>query len=424
VSQQDDSGDKTEQPTHKKLQDARKKGQVPKSKDATSTVELLVWFALSLLAVAWATAELKGLMAQMLQLLHEPFANAAPALVGASVRTLIALTAALLLPVAAIGLLTEYLQAGPVWSLEKVTPKLEHMNPVEGVKKMFTMDALVELLKSIAKTVALGMIGWLAIKALLPQLALLPLSTRPELLGNALWETARPVMVWTVVLFALLALLDGVYQRFSFTKRMRMSMRDIRQEQKDSEGDPHTKQHRKQLADEWSQRGATQAASQANVLVVNPTHVAIAIDYDRETCPVPTIAAKGEDHVARAMREAAEAAGVPVVRNVPLARDLLARGEVGELIPQDLFDVIAEVVLWAREVREELAMQDAPPGQHNQPPPTDHPPQPAEHPHRAQAQAHAPDAANNNTGQPSTEAMARRKRAAPGEDLTRYTKTA
>ncbi len=419
MSQQDDSGDKTEQPTHKKLQDARKKGQVPKSKDVTSTIELLVWFALSLLAVSWASLELKGLMAQMLQLLHEPFTNAASQLVGAAVRSLVALTAALLLPVAAIGLLTEYLQAGPVWSMEKIKPNLEHMNPVEGVKKMFTMDALVELLKSIAKSVALGLIGWLAIKAVLPQLALLPLSTRPELLGNALWEAARPVLVWTVVLFALLALLDGVYQRFSFTKRMRMSMRDIRQEQKDSEGDPHTKQHRKQLADEWSQRGATQAASTANVLVVNPTHVAIAIDYDRETCPVPTIAAKGEDHVARAMREAAEAAGVPVVRNVPLARDLLARGEVGELIPQDLFDVIAEVVLWAREVREELAAQDG------QAAPDTSVAQNSQNATQPQAAADAPA---NNT--PSTGAgrgpdvAPRRKRAAPGEDLTRYAKPA
>jgi type III secretion protein U len=389
---QDDSGDKTEQPTHKKLQDARKKGQVPKSKDVTSTVELLVWFGLSLLAVGWATVELKSLMTQMLQVLHQPFANAAPQLASAAMSTLVALTAAVFAPVAAVGLLTEYLQAGPVWALEKVKPKMENMNPVEGIKKMFTMDSLVELLKAIAKTVALGLIGWLAVKSLLPQLALLPLSTRPELLGNALWEAARPVLVWTVVLFALLALLDGVYQRFSFTKRMRMSMRDIRQEVKEAEGDPYTKQARKQLADEWSQRGATQAAAQANVLVVNPTHVAIAIDYDRQTCPVPTIAAKGEDHVARAMREAAEEAGVPVVRNVPLARDLLARGEVGELIPQDLFDVIAEVVLWAREVREELAAQD--------------PNAPA---------AAAPAAENTKP---------RRKRAAPGEDLTRYAKAA
>jgi flagellar biosynthesis protein FlhB len=111
------------------------------------------------------------------------------------------------------------------------------------------------------------------------------------------------------------------------------------------------------MAQEWSQRNSANAARNAAALVVNPTHIAIAIDYDRELNPVPTIAAKGEDHVARAMREAAEEAGVPIVRNVPLARDLLRRGEVGEIIPADLFDIIAEVILWAREVRAEVEAQ-------------------------------------------------------------------
>jgi len=172
-----------------------------------------------------------------------------------------------------------------------------------------------------------------------------------------IWSLTVKLMAWTVALFALLSLLDAAYQRWSFTKKMRMSMRDIKQEAKESEGDPYIKQHRRQAAQEWSQRNAAQAARNANVLVVNPTHVAIAIDYDAETNPVPTIAAKGEDHVARAMREAAEEAGVPIVRNIPLARDMLARAEIGEVVPSDLFDIIAEVILWAREVREQVQAQ-------------------------------------------------------------------
>ena len=350
-----DSGDKTEKPTPKKLADARKKGQVPKSRDVTSTVELLVWCALALLATGYVGTQLGALMEAALQVAHQPFALALPRLIDQAALALLAVSAVLLLPVIAVGLVSEYLQAGPVFALDRVMPKLENMNPVEGVKKMFTLDALIELLKAATKSAALLLIGWLAVVSLLPQLALLPQSHRPEFLGTALMEAARPVLVWTVLLCTLIAVLDVVYQRFSFTKRMRMSMRDIRQEMKDSEGDPYIKQQRKQQQEEWTQRNATAAARNANVLVVNPTHVAIAIDYDRETCPVPTIAAKGEDHVARAMREAAEEAGVPVVRNVPLARDLLARAEIGELIPPDLFDVIAEVVLWAREVRDELA---------------------------------------------------------------------
>jgi flagellar biosynthesis protein FlhB len=293
--------------------------------------------------------------------------------------------------VVAVGVLTEYLQTGPVFTFERLTPKLDNMNPVEGVKRMFSMDNLIEIAKAAAKTAALLTIGWLAISDLLPQIVHLPFAQRPEAVGSALWATARPVLVWTVALFALLSLLDMVYQRWSFTKKMRMSRRDIRQEMKDNEGDPYIKAQRRQTHEEWSQRNAQQAARGANALIVNPTHVAIAIDYDRETCPVPTIAAKGEDHVARAMREAAEEAGVPIVRNVPLARDLLARAEVGELIPADLFDVIAEVILWAREVRDEMASD--------------------ERSSSPSLRGPAP------SGDPSAAA---RRRKPPGEDLSRY----
>jgi flagellar biosynthesis protein FlhB len=230
------------------------------------------------------------------------------------------------------------------------------MNPVEGVKRMFTMDNLIEVVKALAKTAVLFLLGWLVVKPALNQIVGLARSPTlaPQAIGALVWDLTVKLLAWTLATFAMVSLLDAAYQRWSFTKKMRMSMRDIKQEMKESEGDPYIKQHRRQAAQEWQQRNAAQAARNANVLVVNPTHVAIAIDYDREHTPVPTIAAKGEDHVARAMREAAEEAGVPIVRNVPLARDLLARGEEGEIIPADLFDVIAEVILWAREVRDEV----------------------------------------------------------------------
>jgi type III secretion protein U len=369
MAQNDDSGDKTEQPTPKKLQDARKKGQVAKSRDVTSTVTLFAALALALLAVGYAGSQFLALVELSVGVMHEPFANAAPRLARAALMTLLGLSAAVLVPMAVLGVLTEYLQAGPVFSLDRVSPNLEHMNPVEGVKRMFSMDTLVELAKAVVKAAALLFIGWLAVRAMLPELALLPLVRDAAALGDALAVGSRHVLVWTLVLFVLLALMDASYQRYSFLKKMRMSHRDIRQEMKDSEGDPHVKQQRRQVHQEWSQRHAAAAARDANVLVVNPTHVAVAIDYDRETCPVPAIAAVGQDEVARAMREAAEEGGVPVVRNVPLARDLLARGEVGELVPPDLFDVIADVVLWAREVRDELAHGAAPPEARRRPPP-------------------------------------------------------
>ena len=155
MADKNDGGDKTEQPTPKKLLDARKKGQVPKSKDLSSTVELLVWFGLAVLALGPVTHELGAVMEAALVSIGQPFAVAAPRLAAHALQALLLISAWLLLPVAAVGVLTEFLQAGPVFALDKVKPKLENMNPVEGVKRMFTMDNLVEVAKAVAKTALL-----------------------------------------------------------------------------------------------------------------------------------------------------------------------------------------------------------------------------------------------------------------------------
>jgi type III secretion protein U len=359
-----DGGDKTEQPTPKKLEDARKKGDVAKSKEVTSTVVLIVWIGLGTLAVTYAGARFAALLDMLFAMVgqgwqHTGFAGAARDFGAKAAELALMLVAMLLVPVAAVGLLTDFLQIGPVLAFDKIKPNLEHLNPVEGFKRMFSVDNLIEVAKALAKTALLFGVGWLLVKSSLPQIVLLARSAdlSAQAIGAMLWSLTLKLMAWTVALFALLSLLDAAYQRYSFTKKMRMSMRDIKQEMKESEGDPHIKGQRRQMAQEWSQRNSANAARNAAALVVNPTHIAIAIDYDRELNPVPTIAAKGEDHVARAMREAAEEAGVPIVRNVPLARDLLRRGEVGEIIPADLFDIIAEVILWAREVRAEVEAQ-------------------------------------------------------------------
>ena len=184
MAQNDDSGDKTEQPTPKKLQDARKKGQVAKSRDVTSTVTLFVALVFALLAVGYAGSQLMALVELSVGVIQEPFANAAPRLARAALLTLLGLSAAVLVPMAALGVLTEYLQAGPVFALERVSPTLEHMNPVEGGKRMFSVDTLVELAKAVVKAAALLFIAWIAVRAMLPELALLPLTRDAAGLGR------------------------------------------------------------------------------------------------------------------------------------------------------------------------------------------------------------------------------------------------
>ena len=386
MSGSNDSGDKTEKPTPKKLQDARKKGDIAKSKDITSTAGMLVILMLAAVALPILGEQMAALVRASFEVMHEPFALAAPRLGRQAGMTLLLVVGLVVVPVALVGALVEFIQAGPVMSTEKLKPKMENMNPAKGLKRMFSMDNLVELVKSILKTAVVGTIAWLVMRKVLPELPLL-VSGRPENVGAALWQTTWLLLAWAGGSFVLVSAMDLAWQRFSYMKKMRMSMRDIRQEMKDAEGDPHLKGQRRQLQQEWAQQGASNAAAEAHVLVVNPTHVAIAIAYDRETCPVPTVTAKGQDDDALAMRQAAQEAGVPVLRNIELARGLLADAETGDIVPAELFDIIATVILWAQDVRHELAKA------------------------RGEAAAHAADAA---------QAKPRQRREPPGEDLTRY----
>ena len=349
----EDSGSKTEKPTPKKLKDARKKGEIAKSRDLTATAGILVILALAALALPWVGARVAALVSASFEVMREPFANAAPRLGWQALFTLLLVVAAVIVPVALVGALVEFMQAGPVMTAEKFKPKAENLSPAKGLKRMFSMNNLVELLKSICKTAIVGGVAWLAIRSALPSLPLL-VNGQPQTVGPAFWHVSWTLLVWAGGAFVLVSAADLAWQRYSYMKKMRMSTRDIRREMKEIEGDPYLKQQRKQLQQEWAQQGANRAAGQALALVVNPTHVAIAIDYDRERCPVPTVTAKGEDDDALAMRQAAREAGVPVLGNVRLARQLLADAKAGELVPSEFFDMIAAVVLWAQDVRREL----------------------------------------------------------------------
>jgi type III secretion protein U len=365
VAQQNDSGDKTEQPTPKKLADARKRGDVAKSKDVTATAVLFVWFVVMAFGVRFAGDYIVGLFDAGFTMIGrgDPFPMALASLGHASIVALLVITAVALVPAALAGVLAEFLQAGGVFTMEKMTPSFDKMNPVEGIKRMFSLDNVIELLKTIAKAALIVFVIWLVLRGSLGDILG---KTGPLLVGETevdgrpaaaaalafTGELVRDALLWTFGVFLLVAVLDFGWQKHSYTKKLRMSLRDIRDESKENEGNPQIKQQRRQLHEEWSSQNSVGAARSANVLVVNPTHIAIAIDYDRETCPVPTMSAKGEGPLAKAMREAAEEAGVPIIRHVPVARKLYEDCGVDDVIPRDMFDAIAQIILWAQRVRD------------------------------------------------------------------------
>lgn len=362
----EDSGNKTEPATPKKLREARKRGDVPRSRELTSTLVLAFGMVLFTLSALYAADEIMRLADATLLLATRTtdaghasgpeFGYRLQVLGQEAARLVVVLGALTLIPIVAFALLVDFLQAGPVFTLEKLMPKLSHLDPAAGVRRMFSADNAVELVKSIAKTALLALIGWLVVRSLLAELVLLP-EREPLDLIEALATLLARLFGWTVGVFLSITLLDAAWQRYSFAKKMRMSIRDIRDELKASEGDPLLRSRRRQMHQEYASAGATDAAARASVLIVNPEHIAVAIDYDRERQPVPRVTAIGEDAVALAMRDLARRHQVPVLRNIRLARLLADRTEPGDHVPRDLFDVLAEVIAWARQISAEIAAQ-------------------------------------------------------------------
>lgn len=347
----EDSGDKTEKPTPKRLRDARKDGDVPKSKELTSTVLVLLWLLMIMFAMPMMKARLFELFDTVVAAMNQPFAAALPRVGVTAVEVLAWLTVPFLLGMIVVGTIVEFLQIGPVFAPKKLKPDASHLNPAEGIKKMFSQDNLVEAAKALAKTSLLvGLFIWVLF-SLIGQFVLLPFAG-PHAMGEAHWVAARWLAAGVIFVFFFVSVLDSFYQRYSFTKKMRMSKRDIRQESKDNEGDPMIKNQRRQLHQEWAQQNTLAGVRGASVVVTNPTHLAIAIRYDMEEDDLPVIVAKGEDHEAALIRQAAEEAGVPIMRNVTLARGLYEDVEVDDFLPSDYFEAVAELLRWAESIRE------------------------------------------------------------------------
>jgi type III secretion YscU/HrpY family protein len=357
MSKQEDSGSKTELPTPKKLRDARKKGDVPKSQDLVITVGFLFALLLMWLLVETIARDLINLMSLSLQSPGQSFHTALMKLGSQAIDVLLTISALVLVPLVLFSLAVDFLQTGPVLTIEKIKPQMSHLNPAEGVKRMFGADNLVELLKSIFRTAILFGIAFVTVKTVLGDIALLP-GSDPEHIVVAIWHMVVRVVGLTAAAYILITVVDVIYQNHSFTKRMKMSLRDIRDELKETEGNPLLRGERQELGREWAQQTPVRAAQDASVLVVNPIHVAIAINYDKETAPVPVVTGKGEETIAREMRRVAAEAGVPILRNETLARALLADQTPENLVPRELFDIVAEVIIWAQATRASMDIEN------------------------------------------------------------------
>lgn len=345
MSDQPDDAQKTEEPTSKRLRDAREKGQVATSRELNTWIIL---FGTGLLIAMAAPAMFRDLRDLLSGFISRPHSISADAGNLGDVLTgfLFELLLIMAIPFAVLfflALTAGLVQNGLLFAVKQLEPKLDKLSLLKGLQRLFSMRQMVEFAKGMLKIVLIGAVG---VILLLPEIG--RLDTIPTMeAGEVLDEISTLVLrVFAAVLAILLAitLVDVVFQRLQHRKQLRMTKQEVKEEFKNTEGDPQIKSRLRQIRVERARRRMMQAVPEADVVVTNPTHFAVALAYDPEEMEAPRCVAKGQDLVAQRIRDVAEENEVPVVENPPLARALYASVEVDEFIPPEHYETVAKII--------------------------------------------------------------------------------
>lgn len=358
MAEEKDDSQKTEAPSQKKLDEARERGQLVASREVAT---LLFFGAAALLCMVLAPASAariaatgRALLAQahLLRVDQDSLASLCLALLGDLGLAL----AVPLLALLAVPVVSAALQNAVVWTAEPLTPKFERVSPLAGIKRLVSLRTLVEFVKNGVKIAvvggALGVLLWPERQAMV---ATAGLEAGPLL--DYLLDVLFRLLVTLAVLAAFVAVGDYGYQWFDFMKQMRMSREELRDEHKQNEGDPHVRQRQRAIRLERSRRRMMADVPKATVVVMNPTHFAVALRYVAGETPAPKVLAKGTDAVALRIRAVAEANRIPVVENPPLARALFAACDLGELVPPAHYQAVAEVISYVLQLGERQQQQ-------------------------------------------------------------------
>ena len=342
-------GEKSEKATPKKLRDAREKGQVAKSQDFPSAFTFIVSIGAVLGMLTFLYEGVSGyLIATFSSIPTIDMEQSGGALFIEAALTIFRTSLPILVIVSCIGVLVGFLVVGPVFSTEVFKPDIKKFNPVTNLKNKFKMKTLFELLKSLFKITGAGyLIYGVVIKSLPVLIHAVELNMLDSLtlFYYFLWE-----VIWKVGLFFIVvAVADLAYQRYNFSNEMKMEKFEVKQEHKNTEGDPKIKSKRREIAREIAySEGPAGHVKQAKAVVTNPTHLAIAIDYDPEIGPAPYVLIKGDGWLALHIVQIAEKLDIPVLRNVPLARQLWEEGEEYQYVPEQTYEALAEILRWLK----------------------------------------------------------------------------
>jgi len=352
MADQDNAQEKTEQATPKRLDDARRKGQVARSRELTTMLLLMVSASAIMLTGGYMGNGLGGIMTRLLMI--DPRQATAPAYMGqafvAAIQDALLALAPFLILIFLTALFAPMLMSGWVMSAESLQFKASKMSPMKGLKRMFSVTSLVELAKAVAKFFVVMGVAILIIWQESGDVMRLGLGSSLEGVYKAM-----ELLGWSFLLISsatiLIALIDVPYQLWSHAKKLRMSFQEIKDEMKETDGNPEIKKRVRQAQQEITGRRMMEAVPAADVVIVNPTHYSVALKYDPKKDGAPILVAIGADHLAFRIREVAKANDVPIVSSPALARSLYRFGKLDQEIPSGLFVAVAQILAFIFQVR-------------------------------------------------------------------------
>lgn len=350
------AGEKTEKATPKKRQDSRKKGQVLKSQDVTSAIVLLSVFLFLFLFSGFLRTEIFSFF----EITFTKYMLIETVTIESSIKIykdILMEMAKILLPIMLVAVLASiaanFFQFGLLFTTEPLKFDLKKIDPIKGLKRIFSLKAIIELLKSILKISFIGSVTTLILWMNLEQVLSLSFKTAWDTLSTVGWLTGTMGIAASCVLL-FISVLDFFYQRFDYEKNLKMSKQDIKDEYKNSDGDPIIKSRIRQRQREMAMRRMMQEVPTADVVITNPTHFAIALKYDDESMDAPVVIAKGADFVAQKIKLIAKENDVVMVENRPLARAMFDQVEIGQRIPDEFFKAVAEVLAYVYRIKQKI----------------------------------------------------------------------
>ena len=346
-----DDLEKTEEPTPKKLEDARKEGNVPKSMEFSGFVILFIASLIAIFYIKYVTYDLENYFQYISSLIGvEITVRRFYDIVLVTLLYIFKILLPVMLVVLIAGIVANVTQIGFLFTIKPIIPSFEKINPIKGLKRLFSIKTIVEGVKTVLKVaIAFGVGYYLFLNFLseIPKLALMSVFEQIK------WFSQKSaILIFSMLgVFFVFAIIDLIYQRYSYKKSLRMSKQEIKDEFKQTEGNPEVKAKIRQIQREMAKKRMMSEVPKADVVITNPTHYAVAIRYDKDKEDAPRVLAKGVDNLALKIKEIAREHNIMIVENPPLARELYKSVEVGEIIPAKLYKAVAEVLAYVYKAK-------------------------------------------------------------------------